>query len=346
MLTELQPPKIKPLEAPAPNPRKAKAFILDERTSFTKLVHSYLDKVMPHSLQHFIERNPSMRFDYPVPHESIYLAGEIQWSRIGETTDYQRMPRSISKPLFGRRDTPDLGYADEMTVLLLQSLFIRSERPNFSCDIKSVYGLSASKSRLENFFSLSEFAQFRCKSLIADVTLEGFHKNLAHTEIRIIHSPGRDSFYRHAWDWKLYLQNQGGSHHFAAAHHIAQELNIDFTLSGTLIQDEINLIAAHELSRQFHMLVISGNSRLIMREALACGFGLNYLEVPLPLPRLEQYDPLHVDEPCAIFLPKGDRKSAPVAQLLKQRGFTDLARVFDDMVKLQTIRLEQVAIGY
>ncbi|RYH57779.1 MAG: hypothetical protein EON54_11730, partial [Alcaligenaceae bacterium] len=72
------------------------------------------------------------------------------------------------------------------------------------CDISEVFGFSASKSELRDFSSTDEMVEANSRDMIDAITHEKLAKNLAHSEIRIIHARcTTDHFARYLWDGHL-----------------------------------------------------------------------------------------------------------------------------------------------
>ncbi|MGA3347318.1 MAG: DUF6685 family protein [Terracidiphilus sp.] len=197
----------------------------------------------------------------------------------------------------------------------------------WTCDITDVHGFSASKSRLSDFTSTDEMVETNSSDLIDAITHDKLAKNLTHEEIRIIHSPGCDSFVRYLWDGRLFLRNKGGSHHFAAAKYIASRLSESVPLCGKLNTYSLNTLAIASLRRDFDMFVIPDETTISLgfHEAMKA-FRATWLWHHLPHP---------FDNAKAILLPKNDERSVRVAALLRQADVTDLGQHLADLVSHQ-----------
>lgn len=195
------------------------------------------------------------------------------------------------------------------------------------CDISDVHGFAASKSKLRDFTSTDQMVEANSREMIDEITIEKLEKNLAHREIRIIHSPGSDYFERCAWDGRVFLINGGGSHHFAAAKYIAARLQKAVTLRGKLYNYSLNASAIDSLRRDFEMFVISDE------DAVWYGFHQSmesfratwlYHDMPRPFKRAK-----------AILLPKTERRSMLVATLLRDAGVVDLGEHLSHLADTQ-----------
>lgn len=200
----------------------------------------------------------------------------------------------------------------------------------WSVDLAAIDGFGASKSNLYTFASTDEMVETNSRDMICDISPEGLAKNLAHSEIRIIHGPAAsDHFTRYLWDGRLWLQNNGGSHHTAAAKYIATRLGRPVTLTGQLRTYSLNEFAIASLRRDFEMFVINDEDPLVANtffEAMR-SFRATWLWHRLPRP--------YVKGMKAILLPRSERRSMRVAAELQKAGFTDLGAHFSGMLARQ-----------
>ncbi|AIB42830.1 DUF6685 family protein [Pseudomonas sp. WCS374] len=201
----------------------------------------------------------------------------------------------------------------------LLSLGTVTEQVRWSCEIQEVGGFGASKSELQNFKSMDAMVERNSQEMITPVTKEKLEENLRWDEIRIIsREKTTDHFATWEWDGKVFLINGGGSHHFAAAKYIARLLGIKVPLSGRYVTYGINQVAVASLRRDFDMFVMSWTTdhHLAFHKAMQ-SFEATYYWKALPRPYTDQ---------CAIFLPKAEKRSAKIAQVLHEAGFQDLGK--------------------
>ncbi|MDD1148816.1 hypothetical protein M5G25_10985 [Pseudomonas sp. TNT2022 ID357] len=198
----------------------------------------------------------------------------------------------------------------------LLNLGTTQEIQNWNCDIQDVDGFSASKSELHKLKSMDAMVECNSKSMISEITMEKLQQNLAWDEIRIISRVDHDYFQTWSWDGRVFLMNSGGSHHFAAAKYIAARIGEKVPLKGRYRIHGINQVALKSLRRDFDIYVMSSQHKHLngfhtaMRNVQA-----TYYWKDLPRPYTNQ---------CALFLPKDDKKSVKVSQVLKKAGFQDL----------------------
>jgi hypothetical protein len=194
----------------------------------------------------------------------------------------------------------------------------RDITPVWSCDITAIHGFAASKSNLRAFISTDEMVEKNSPEMIDDISPKKLAHNLRHSEIRILNSPDTsDHFKRYLWDGRLWLVNDGGSHHTAAAKYIAARLSTSVKFTGKLYTYSLNPAAVASLRRDFEMFVISDED-----DAMSCdffdamrAFRATWLWHPLPRP---------YEGARAILLPKSEWRSMRVASELRKVGIADL----------------------
>lgn len=141
------------------------------------------------------------------------------------------------------------------------ALVLSTSLEDFQCDITDVEGISASKSSSLHFDNVDAFGRYFNEHKRAPVTPEGLAMMLRHGEIRIIHSSGVDAFSVTMWDGRLFLDNHGGSHHFAGAAYIAKAIGQPVPLSAQLNVRHLNVPAWNWLIERFHLLHASSQQR-------------------------------------------------------------------------------------
>lgn len=199
---------------------------------------------------------------------------------------------------------------------------------NWTCDISDIHGFCASKSVLSDFSSTDEMVETNSQRMISEVTDEKLAENLAHREIRIIHSPSTsDHFERYAWDDRLWLVNSGGSHHTAAAKYIATRLRKPVPLTGKLYTYSLNAQAVESLLRDFEMFVLPDSAQFSndFSDAME-SFQATWFWHPTPH---------QLGKSIVILLPTPIQRSMTVADLLRQSGVTDLGAHLRNLLAAQ-----------
>lgn len=291
----------------------------------------------PVGLRKLIAEMPHLRVrvdDIPAVIAEPSVVHWHEWS----SYDPSNWPRGATGRLTGWKMYGSQYASDSREIEPLKQLCIRKVHDEFACDIKSVTGLSASKSELYDYPTLRDMALDRCDYLIQDVSREGLDKNMRWPEVRIVNDQSSDFFVKYAWDQGLYLINSGGSHHFAAAHFIASELRADYMLCGRLVTLEMNRDAIAELNAEYAIFAVSddlyGSNGFhdCMRN-----FKTEYYWQDLPRPYTESK---------AIFLPRDQPRSAKVADVLRDEGFTDVGAVLTELASpyAASVRSERQAV--
>lgn len=206
----------------------------------------------------------------------------------------------------------------------LSQLTERYEAARWNCDIREVQGFFASKSDLAGLQSIDEMVAKSCPEFIQDMSLDGLAKNLAHDEIRIIHG-GADHFERYGWDGRVFLANEGGSHHFAAAQYMAIQLGVPVPLSGKLINYRLNPTTTPLLCRDYEIFVMDMKDLYGEFHEQMGTFKAPFAVVHMPPPCSDDF--------AAIFLPKDVKRSMQVAQLLTEGGFYNLGEHLKHLAK-------------
>ena len=162
----------------------------------------------PRALRTFLTEHEHWRFGPIHASTTIALEGVVRWEEW-----------SVSDPSFTCWQGRDICSQPRLSLVSCHETY------DWECEIQDVYGFSASKSDLNKFTSLDQMAETSSPEMICELTERKLDANLAHREIRILHSSSTsDCLVRFTWNKRLFLMNAGGSHHFAAARYIAARL--------------------------------------------------------------------------------------------------------------------------
>ncbi len=155
---------------------------------------------------------------------SIKCTGVAELHRLGE------LEKGYYKEILGNFNYDEI---NELTKKL-KSIFIKTTKTNYSLDISEINGFSASKSNLNEFINMTHFVEMKCLNYFK-ISHEELKRNLAWDEIRIISRESPSDYFRmYGWSDKLFLINDGGSHHLASAQYIASRLNTQVSLTARL----------------------------------------------------------------------------------------------------------------
>lgn len=283
----------------------------------------------PVSLLRLLEDRPDIRVPLDEDTQSIAASSVVPWHELGTSPvmDWPRRPRGF---LMGWKKSADNQYRSfEVTRPEYAEIGQCEVIQDWECDIADVHGFSSSKSELRDFSSTDAMVECNSREMIDSISHEKLAKNLSHREIRIIHNPHtHDYFARYLWDGRLFLMNDGGSHHFAAAKYIADRLEETVPLRGTLRVYSLNSTALASLCEDYEMFVISDEPAIAnaFHDAMSA-FGATWLWHSLPRP---------YDNARAILLPKDEPRSRCVANALRKAGITDFGAYLTALAAQQT----------
>lgn len=276
----------------------------------------------PVSLIQLLEEHPDICVPLDSAKPCIAARSIVQWHELGEP-HYSHWPRRERGTLLGWKMCDKSHYGSFTLHRPEYAQIGLCEIANeWACDITDVHGFSASKSELFDFTSTDQMVEANSPDMIDEITHEKLTKNLAHGEIRIIHSPGSDYFSRYLWDGRLFLMNSGGSHHFAAAKYIAARLGQSVALRGKLHTYSLNALAIASLRRDYEMFVISDDT--------SCSQGFHDAMMAFRATWLWHSMPRPYENARAILLPRSEQRSMLVAALLHKAGISDLGRYLAD----------------
>lgn len=199
---------------------------------------------------------------------------------------------------------------------LLSRLTTKIDGPLGDVDLREIEGLCSSKSPLDEFESLDEFAETRSAGL-----LEGTDEAYVRTLLRWRDLPRIEPYTlaRFAWDGRIFFVNNGGSHHFAAARLLAARLGLKVTVRSIISDVAIDPIAIRALSESFHGVAV----RTSVIDALSTRpVGTWWTPMPPPLSR----------EWSAVFLER--RRGALNDAWLVEKGSVDL----ESLLRSTTLR--------
>lgn len=282
----------------------------------------------PVTLLRLLDEHPGLRIQLAEPKLNIAAYSVVQWHEWGYTSERNWQHRKCGT-ISGWRYSSDGYRSFDIHRPELEHLGRREVDENWTCDIQSVVGFSTSKSKLEDFTSLNDMVETNSREMIDALTEEKLRQNLAHNEIRILHrEQTSDHFALHLWDGRIFLMNNGGSHHFAAARYIAARIGRQVPLRGALHTYSVDPMAVDSLQTDFDMFIIPDNNADAsngFHDAMRT-FQATYFWHPLPRP----YEKVRV-----ILLPKREKRSAKASATLHAAGLFDFGKYLTSLVKRQ-----------
>lgn len=281
----------------------------------------------PATLLRLLDEHPGLRIQLAEPKLNIAAYSVVQWHEWGYTSERNWQHRKCGT-ISGWRYSSDEYRSFDIHRPELEHFGRCEVDENWTCDIQSVVGFSTSKSKLEDFTNLNDMVEANSREMIDALTEEKLLWNLAHDEIRILHREHTsDHFAHHLWDGRVFLINNGGSHHFAAARYIAARIGRLVPLRGVLRTYSIDPMAANGLLRDFDMFVMSSEAAVLnsFHDAMQT-FQATYLWQPLPRP---------CEQARVILLPKQEMRSAKVSTVLRASGLFDFGKYLTSLIKQQ-----------
>jgi len=296
----------------------------------------------PVTFERWLKAFPDARVGRSPGRQTIAEQSVVRWDQLGRFS-LLRWPHRYLGSLPGWRVIRGLGYtSDTIQCPALAKLEARlvSDDEGLRCDILDIEGMASSKSELQDYTTIGDMAVHTCPSYI-EFTREALERNLAHNEIRILRpigNQGGDHFSSYGWDGRIFLSNHGGSHHFAAAHHIAKTLGEAIPLHGKLYHTELDVSAARSINDDFAVYAISDRPEVSngFQDAMSA-FCASYYWCEMPA----QYG-----DARAIFLPRSCKRAMRIAERLCSHGFFEVGahvrRLAENQVKPTNVNLVDI----
>jgi hypothetical protein len=258
------------------------------------------------------------------PDPTVASSSVVPWHKWGKPSVF-RWPRRGAGSVGGWKNSTG---SIEANLPALANFGWRRVVTLWTCEIQDIDGLSNSKSDLSAFKTLDDLLERDAPELIDRISATELRENLAHREIRIVHDDETsDHFARYLWDGRLFLMNDGGSHHFAAARYIAARIRQQVPLRGKLYTYAINDVSASDFRRDYELFVISDEPAIAnaFHDAMR-SFRATYFWHEMPRAH---------EKTKAILLPRSEPRSMRVAQELRKAGLFDLGQYFAHLCQRQ-----------
>jgi hypothetical protein len=269
----------------------------------------------PVRLQKLLKKHPELSADIGPRSQSISAEAVAKWQNWGQLA--LRYADFTPVHLLGWRMKGGRYCRSVISRDVLSQLVSCTEQPDWQTDIQKVTGLASSKSNLHAFFSLDQMVLTQAPELVDEISQMRLQTLLAHDELSAMRKANRtDFFVRYLWDERLFLMNDGGSHHFAAAQFVAKQLQQPVILQGVLYVYAIDEDVLNALRRDFDIFGFAAEDTLFCYFLNAMdSFAANFYWLALPPP--------YVDMP-AIFLPKSNWRSRRASHELTKAGIFDI----------------------
>jgi hypothetical protein len=271
----------------------------------------------PVRLQRLLAERPEFKAILIGPADNIAMDSVPRWQNITTAGIGVARRRAKRSELLGwRREGTRYG-SFNASCPALGCLVTQVVVNNWKCDLQDLYGFAASKSKLETFGSMEEMVEANSSDMIEDVSAEGLRKNLAHDQIRVTGAnPGTDWLQVHQWDGRMYLVNDGGSHHLAAAKYIAARTGASVAIAAPLHYYKVDVDAVAALRSEYDIFLVNNESELsntFFSAIEAAGATWLWHEMPHPYHGVR-----------AIFLPRAEPLSMRVSRFFQEAGYIDL----------------------
>lgn len=204
---------------------------------------------------------------------------------------------------------------------------------NYSCDVKQVHGVSASKSNLSRYTSLEEMLLIERAQSVRNYTKSDLDQALGELNDMFV-SDRNDSFVQHAWNGQIYFYNSDGSHRMAKAKYLAQKLGGAATLNGPMRVHYINESVVSSLIEHFGLILVPKaplyRAGLIqMLERKGGRFGIS--SMPLSLSINDQM----LCEASILWFPRKIRQSRLIYDELINLGLFALGKHLSQLIENQ-----------
>lgn len=276
-----------------------------------------------------LAKHPDIRVRIEEPAPVIAAGSVMQWHYWGKHSPGHWPRRPLGRIMGWKHEGGSYRSFEEHRPEL-EKFGLEDVTAQWTCDIQDLAGFSSSKSTLTDFTSTDDMVETNSPEMIDEITEEKLLKNLAHGEIRILHQKDTttDHFARFLWDGRMFLMNDGGSHHLAAARYIASRLKRPVSLSAKLYTYSINPEAVNTLRSDFDLYLMSSKPEIFndFHDAME-SFEATYLLHQLPRP--------YSDDTHVILLPRNEPRSARVSKELGKAGLFDLGQHFGDLCARQ-----------
>ncbi|MGX9221914.1 DUF6685 family protein (plasmid) [Massilia varians] len=295
-------------------------------------------------LRRVLGERPELKASVLAPENNIDMDRVPRWHQMGTSPGLLSLAggRTSGAELRGwrREGTQYRSFTESCPALA--ELTTKSTLNTWFCDLQDLHGFGNSKSDLKSLSSTDEMVEKNSREMIEDVSLAGLHANLAHRDIRVTgERAGTDYFVMHQWDGRMYLANDGGSHHLAAAKYIAARIDAKVPLYARLHYYAVDRHAVGLLRSTYDTYLVKMDPNNAapsneLFEALQSG-GVTWLSHELPAP---------YEGTRAVFLPRDNEVSMRASQLFREAGFVDLGQHLQEVANRPMPPLLLRQLGY
>lgn len=294
-----------------------------------KLIQGIRDTVRvslghPIHIERFLATTPNFKPAAPAAAPSIALSSVPQWHKLGESRRSGGRPSAGHTALRHWHRDGSAYHSFNGSCPSLANLVKRVVVDKWTCDLQDLHGFAASKSELKKFASTDDMVETNSREMIEDVSMAGLQENLAHRDIQVL-SPnsGSDWLQVHQWDGRMFVVNDGGSHHLAAAKYIAARIQAPVALSAPLHYYAFDPDAVAALRAEFDVYIVNRHceeSNAFFKAGEDTGVTWLWHEMPEPYAGAK-----------AVVFPREDSLSMRVSQAFKDVGFEEFGAQLAEM---------------
>ena len=281
------------------------------------------------TLRRHLERREPLKVTLRVGGDSIWMRSLIRWDELSLCQAGYPFVQSKGATRLKKWERGQDGVyrLDLERFPLLDQLGMVSVLPDWSCDLKDVHGLGASKSIDHPYGSMEEMVLATSPGLVKDVSEDALRRLLNDPAFKVSSRPGPeclDVFCVFLWDGKIWLDNSDASHRVSAAKLIAKQLDVAAPLRAKLRMHRIDLAAASSICAQYEWLAVSvgedasGEKFFDALKTTGCAFLQHNLPSALP--------------GCfGLLFPKSHQLTPQVVSVLRDFGASDLGYFMRDL---------------
>lgn len=294
-----------------------------------KIIQALTDTMLrtlghPVHVERFLARRPDFRVPAVRTSNSIDFDSVPKWHTFGEIGG-RTGPAGAQQAILSGWRREGTRYSDfRVAAQALDKLVKKVVVDDWKCDLQDLHGFANSKSDLRIFASTDDMVVANSHEMIEDVSLAGLQANLIHDQILVTGArAGSDWLHVHQWDGRMYLVNDGGSHHLAAAKYIAARIQAPVELSAPLHYHVLDIDAVAALRAEYDVYVVSHESEVsnLFFSAMESD-GVTWFWRDMPEPYWGER---------AIFLPRAEQLSLRVSQAFQAAGFEELGAHLGEM---------------
>lgn len=277
-------------------------------------------------LRRFLADRPDLKANLLAPEDNIDMARVPEWQNFafGATGRGRADHVELKGWRLSGNQMASFTHSDAALDKLVRCTIINDG----SSDLQDVHGFAGSKSDLKAFCSTDEMVKTNSSEMISDVSIDGLRNNLNHKEIGLLLQQPTDWLQIHQWDRRLFVVNDGGSHHLAAAKYIAAQIGVPVSLHAPVHCYWIDPTAVARLRAQYDIYLVNDKPELATAffDAME-SFGATWLSHELPKPYRDAR---------AVFLPRAEAPSMRVSSAFRDAGFVDLGQHLEDVASSPT----------